>query len=341
MTLRIELLGQPRIRREGGTVDIEGQRPLALLAYLLVTKKAQPRQQLINLLFDGPEDPRAALRWTLSRVRKAIGEQYILADRDKISFNFESDFWVDVAELEAGELELYRGDFLEGLYLRDALRFEDWLVFERGRLRGIYQAGLERQLKSQRSQGEASAMVITSQKLLSLDNLREDWHCALIEAYAWQGKRSTALEQYEQCRQVLRAGWGIEPSPETRALVEAIRCGEIGPPPVPLSSESNPTVEAAETQALAPANESQRFRLAFSRPIVTLIGVIGLVTALLLFFGGMTRLDSLANPVGGGQPVTESDAGQPEAPIHYVGEFNRVEFLDPFKMHRPGYSSSR
>ncbi len=202
---------------------------MALLAYLIVTRKSHTRQHLIDLLFDGPDDPRAALRWTLSKIRKAIGDQYLLADREEISFNFESDSWVDVIEFEAGELELYQGDFLEGLYLRDALRFEDWLGFERARLRGLYQAGLEKQMEEHRRQGDSSAVVINAQQLLKLDNLREDWHYVLMEAYARLGKRTTALEQFEQCRQVLQAEWDMEPSPETVALAEAIRRGEIGP----------------------------------------------------------------------------------------------------------------
>lgn len=74
MSLRIQLLGQTRLRRDGLTLDLAGYRPVALLAYLIVTRKSHTRQHLIDLLFDGPDDPRAALRWTLSKIRKAIGD---------------------------------------------------------------------------------------------------------------------------------------------------------------------------------------------------------------------------------------------------------------------------
>ena len=127
MSLRIQLLGQARITLDGQPVDLPGYRPLALLAYLILTRKAYSRQHLIDLLFDGPDDPRAALRWTLSKLRKAIGEAYILADRDEVSFNFQSDYWLDVSAFEAGDSELYQGDLLEGLYLRDAFRFDQVL----------------------------------------------------------------------------------------------------------------------------------------------------------------------------------------------------------------------
>ena len=164
--------------------DVPGHRPLALLAYLLVTGRAHSRQHLVDLLFETSDDPRASLRWTLSKLRKAIGSDYVLADRGEVAFNFESDYWLDVTVFEAGELDLYRGDFLEGLHVRDAYRFEDWLFFERERLRGSYQAALEERLAEKEGQDDYAAAVETAHELLRLDNLREDWYRALIRAYA-------------------------------------------------------------------------------------------------------------------------------------------------------------
>jgi DNA-binding SARP family transcriptional activator len=204
-----------------------GQRSLALLAYLLLTGQAHSRQHLTDLLFEGPSDPRGALRWNLSRLRSAIGAAYFLADREEIAFNFAGDYWLDVAEFESGELELYRGDLLEGLSVHGAYAFEDWLLFERERLRGHYQAALERRLAEQETRGDSPGIVETAHQLLRLDNLREDWHRALMRAYARLGKREAALAQYAQCRQVLQAELGVEPVAETVALAEAIQKGRF------------------------------------------------------------------------------------------------------------------
>ena len=330
MSLQIQFLGQTRLRRDGVPVALAGHRPLALLAYLIVTKKAHSRQQLIDLLFDGPDDPRAALRWTLSKIRKAIGEEYILADREEIWFNFESDYWADVAEFEAGELELYQGDFLAGLYLREALQFDDWLAFERGRLRGMYQAGLERQLEEHNRQGDAAAVVIIAQQLLKLDNLREDWHYLLIEAYARLGKRRTALEQFEQCRQVLRTEWNVDPAPETVALAERIRCGEIGPQvtpveggmiqpglqaPAPESGNSQPdgigAVAVQKVEILEQAQAHRRPNVLRLAPL--LFGALSLVvlSAIVLSRVFDTKSQALFKPAGGTPVVNQ--ASQPGA----------------------------
>ena len=93
MSLRIQLLCPVQISRDGQSVQIPGHKPLALLAYLLVTGKAHSRQHLIDLLFDGPGDPKAALRWTLSKLRGAMGADHILADRQEIAFDSDSDYW--------------------------------------------------------------------------------------------------------------------------------------------------------------------------------------------------------------------------------------------------------
>ena len=227
MALEIHLLGPARILCDGDAVELAGYRPLALLAYLILTRKAHPREHLIDLFFDGPDDPRAALRWTLSKLRKSIGDEYILTERDAVAFNFRSDAWIDVAAFEAGETDLYQGDLLSGLYLRDALRFEEWLAFERQRLRDIYQADLEKQLTAYKTQDDAAAVVITAQQLLRLDSLREDWHYDLIRAYARLGKRTAALEQYELCRQMLRREWGTEPAPEIARLAQELQSQRI------------------------------------------------------------------------------------------------------------------
>lgn len=229
MTLRIHLLGSPQLSEMGKPIDLPGYRPLALLAYLLVTARAHSRQHLVDLLFDNTDDPRASLRWTLSKLRQAIGPDYILADRHEITFNFESDYWLDLTAFEAGQLDLYRGDFLEGLHLRDAYRFEDWLFFERERLRASYQSALEQRLAEAEGRGNDPAVVELAHQLLRLDNLHEDWYRALMGAYARQGQREAALAQFELCRQVLQAELGVEPVAETVALAEAIQRGHYQP----------------------------------------------------------------------------------------------------------------
>jgi ABC-type oligopeptide transport system substrate-binding subunit/DNA-binding SARP family transcriptional activator len=230
MSLQIHFLGPIHISQNDQPVQIPGHKPLALLAYLLVTGQVHSRQHLIDLLFDGPGDPKAALRWTLSKLRGAIGTDYILADRQGIGFNFEEDFWLDVMTFEAGQTELYRGDFLEGLTVRDAPAFDEWLFFERERLRERYQTALARHLEAAADSGDDRLAINIGHQLLQLDNLREEWHRAVMRAYARLGQRDAALTQFERCRQILSDEMGTEPAEETTTLYEQIRSGALEVP---------------------------------------------------------------------------------------------------------------
>ena len=222
MALRILLLGSPELMNDGRQIDIPGVRPLALLAYLILNEKPQSREHLANLLFDGPDDPRASLRWTLSQLRKAISAEAIHADRQQISFNFAGDYWLDVNAFEAGAIDLYRGELLAGVNVRDAHQYEAWLLAQRERLRALYQTGLEERLWKQQEAEDGATAEETALRLLQLDNLREDWHRALMSAYAQQGKFAAAQAQYELCQTILHEELNAEPAPATIALAKAL-----------------------------------------------------------------------------------------------------------------------
>src|SRR5450755_1641907 len=83
---QIRLLGDLQVTRGGQVVALPAsKRSRALLGYLIATGTPQSRQALCDLLWDGPDDPRAELRWSLSKLRPAIddpGVARIDADRE-------------------------------------------------------------------------------------------------------------------------------------------------------------------------------------------------------------------------------------------------------------------
>ncbi len=69
----------------------------ALLAYLVGTRQPQRRDHLCELLWELPDDPRGALRWSLSKLRLALGpaadclhadRERVWIDMDKVSIDF-------------------------------------------------------------------------------------------------------------------------------------------------------------------------------------------------------------------------------------------------------------
>jgi hypothetical protein len=123
---------------------------------------------------------------------------------------------------------LYRGDFLEGFYVRDAPDFEQWLLGQRAQYRENVLQGLHALAAYAEQAGHLPQAIAHTRRLLTLEPWREEAHRRLMRLLAASGQRATALAQYETCRRVLNEEVAVEPDAETVALVEAIRAGEFG-----------------------------------------------------------------------------------------------------------------
>lgn len=271
--LEISTLGGLSIQRGGTPVEgLASRKAEALLVYLACTGQPQPREVLADLLWDDRPQERALsnLRVLLSSLRRELGP-FVTITRQTVAFNPDSPHRLDVADLEAGlaagddparqaqALALYRGDFLRGFHLRGSRGFEEWLVVERERLRLQALDGLQRLVAAYLDLGDYPAGIEQAERLLQLDPLEEEAHRQLMLLLTLNGQRNAALAQYESCRQILAEELGLEPTPETTALFERIRDGEIGaapgpappasPPPVRVPAPSTPLVDREEELA--------------------------------------------------------------------------------------------
>src|SRR5512141_1454981 len=74
--LEIRLLGELEVLRDGTPLPLPAsKKSRALLGYLAATQREHTRQRLCELLWDGPDDPRAALRWSLTKLRAVVGDR--------------------------------------------------------------------------------------------------------------------------------------------------------------------------------------------------------------------------------------------------------------------------
>ncbi|MEU7817984.1 hypothetical protein [Pseudonocardia sp. NPDC049154] len=98
----VRLLGPPRVETRGPRPPVpRGRKPWALLALLLTTTGPVPRGRVQELLFPDAEDPQAALRWTLSQVRRAVGDAVRL-EGDPLTCEIAEGVRVDVVDVLAG-----------------------------------------------------------------------------------------------------------------------------------------------------------------------------------------------------------------------------------------------
>jgi len=235
--LTVHLLGEPRVSADGGPhIHLTTKKSLALLTYLACPAGVpRARDQLAGLLWgrSAQEQARNSLRQNLARLRKSLGlaKMAIVAD----SRNLELD--VDVVETDVACFEalvregdmvsleaasaLVRGEFAQGLYVNEDF-FDEWLASERRRIAEVAVAALGRLLDEYERRGDSGKTAVTACKLLSFDPLRESAHQSLMRALAAQGRHESALQQYKQCRDLLRRELGIDPGDDTRVLHEEI-----------------------------------------------------------------------------------------------------------------------
>jgi ABC-type oligopeptide transport system substrate-binding subunit/DNA-binding SARP family transcriptional activator len=258
--LAIRALGAVTIERDGEPVtELNTRKIEALLIYLACTRRPHAREVLAEMFWEERTGERALgnLRVALSNLRKHAGD-YLLIDRTTAAIDPQADVWLDVTALEkalaAGRLgqalELYRGDFLEGFYVRDCPGFEDWSTFERERLRRLAQDALRDLAEDALERGDYRAGIHFASRLLDMDPLLEDAHRQLMRLLAADGQRGAALNQYETCRQVLDEELGVEPEDETTALYQAIQAGELS---VPVPAPRRPAGEPTPAPARLPA----------------------------------------------------------------------------------------
>lgn len=283
-TLEIRLFGGVQIWLDGKAVStfISNKVP-ALLAYLVVTKRAFQRDTLAGLLWGEMPDENAKnnLRQALSNLRKYLAP-YLLIDRDTVQFNQEVPYYLDVDDFLQGvqakpvsggpekALALYVGDFLQGFFVQEAPDFEEWVSKQRLYLHEMALGAMNNQTLWYQQQGQYAQAIQMANRLLAFDPWREVTHRQLMLLYVRNGQRSAALAQYEHCRRMLDRELGVEPAPETVALYERIRAArELFPNNLMLQ----PTPFVGRAQELEQINE---LLLRPERRLITLLGPGGI-----------------------------------------------------------------
>lgn len=104
MTAVVRLLGPPRVECAGDPLPVpRGRKPWALLAILLTSTGPVPRSRVLDLLFPDAADPQGALRWTLSQLRRAVGDTLVI-EGDPLRWRLAGGVAVDVLDVLAGRV---------------------------------------------------------------------------------------------------------------------------------------------------------------------------------------------------------------------------------------------
>jgi len=314
--LQIRLLGELEVLRGGTRLALPAsRRTRALLGYLVASAAPQLRSALCDLLWDGPEDPRASLRWSLTKLRPLVDDGALVrlaADRERVGFD-PLQCAVDVVQVRAllgptparlddlplPALEqaaaLLRGEFLDGLDLPACYRFHHWCMAERERYGAWRQAVL--QALTTRLAGDPERALPYGRAMVAADPLSEAAHAALVRLLAAADRYPDAERHYEWARELLRREIAL---PAGGALDQAVqrarhdRRDAQQQPSAAAAGGPDASTAAATPAATAPAASAPLVGRADACAAMARTLAAGAAAPLLLFTGepgiGKTRL---------------------------------------------------
>jgi DNA-binding SARP family transcriptional activator len=228
-SFRLTLLGGWQLLRSGARLylPVSGQR---LLAFLCLHGRSS-RSSLAGTLWPEASDRHAygSLRSALWRVQKSHAG-LLVCGGDELAL--DASVGVDVGDLlkDIGRLldgvvppmgstlpqHLLDGELLPGWY-------DDWVLFERERLRQLRLHALEALALALAGQRRFAAAVDAGLAAVRTEPLRESAHRAVVRVHLAEGNVTEALRQYELCRRLFKAELGLEPSPLLTDLLPAAR----------------------------------------------------------------------------------------------------------------------
>ena len=330
----------------GGTAPLTGaatQRKTMLLLAVLAVAGAQgiSRDKLLGLFWPDSDADRArhALKQALHILRRDLRDPELVAGTPTLRLNPES-ITSDVQEFEEalarGDLEravtLYRGPFLDGLYLDSAPEFERWLEHERGRLAHAYASALERLAAAAGAAGDHPRAAAWWRRRAAADPLSSRIAVELMKALVAAGDPEAALQHARVHETLVRQELETAPDPAVAALTERVREDlrtrgaprpepavsaplatphdgapartAQGPPPAPAADVHVEPATPARASASSPhephaaggtANARRRLRLALSGALA--------VTVAALAVAQIRRGERAPSPAGGARSV--------------------------------------
>ena len=232
--LRLRTFGGLSIESATPTGSVTAnRRSLALLALLAANGgRGLSRDTIVALLWpeSNTERGRNSLSQVTSVLRRDLGADDLLLGTVELRVNpkvvacdvLEFEHCIATDDLESA-IVLYRGAFLDGVFLRNAPEFERWVDHERARLQHAQCDALER-LATRASTGRDYVYAVQRwRRRASLVPTDSRAARGLMEALVASGDPAGALAHYRVHQSMLHNELGLEPDDALARLAESLR----------------------------------------------------------------------------------------------------------------------
>ena len=329
MVRGVNLLGRAQVDGH----PLQSDKRAALLAHLAYAGEWIGRGQLAALFWPdtGESEARRNLRQLLLRTQALPFADGLEVESERVRWAAESDVQAFREAVASGEWSrarsIYRGPLLDGLSLRDAADFDEWLERERESLHRTYRHAVMREARQHAAAARHGEAVELLERLYLDDDLAEDVLQEYLRNLNLLGRRDAALEAYERFCKRLQDELGLKPLEATSALAQAIR-GSSALLPVrerPTSGEP-----AEEPGLVGRASELAAVRSS-PTPFVLVRGEPGM---------GKTRLLREALPGAAWRVCREGLQGAPYHPLIAVLRQEEESVDDELAVLLPGSSTA-
>jgi len=209
------------------------QRRLALLALVAASPgESVSRDRLLGLLWPDRDErsARHLLADSLYVLRRSLGDGTIIASGESLRLSTDL-VWTDIVEFRralaeerwSNALQLYRGDFLEGFFVRNALDFDRWAMAERARLRDLASRAASTLADRLKREGRFSEATIAAERALDLAPCDERLLRDLVRLLIAADNRARVQAVARGFVERLALELGVSPSAETMRLLHDAR----------------------------------------------------------------------------------------------------------------------
>ncbi|MFT5985187.1 MAG: DNA-binding SARP family transcriptional activator [Planctomycetota bacterium] len=244
--IRFQTLGSFILWRDGEKVNSKEwgrDKTLQLIQYFISYRQrhALHKERVMEHLWEEGDD--RDFKVALHGVNKALEPdrpsrtEPIYVQRQGITYQLDLEkVWIDVEAVEQyialGNEALnkeeplakkaYKAaiDLYQGMYLPTRI-FEDWSTEEREKIQ-ILILGAYVTLAELIIEENPMESVRLAQHAIAIDATWEDAYRIQMKAYIKKGNRPHAIKAYQKCADVLEEEYGIDPLPETKALLKEI-----------------------------------------------------------------------------------------------------------------------
>ena len=223
--LTLKLFGPPKVVFNQKTIRFSFSKMEALLYYLAVMGQVN-RDEIAGILWGDKENQvaRKNLRNTVYQANKIFeGDIIVSPSRSSLALNPELSLSLDVQLFERdplSALDLYRGDFLEGFYVKDDEDFDQWASRKRNAYKQLYIESCYQKI-DQEGFGDPGIESLLHH-LVELDEFEEKNYQLLMEYYRIHHQLGKFFETYYKLVDLLDRELSVRPSRAIEELYHSV-----------------------------------------------------------------------------------------------------------------------